>query len=425
MKSNTFRNIIFYTLGTIFIFFPIVKGGVEVWVTTLGEAIIITLVFLWLWRVNNSSLGENKLIRTKIDLPLGLFVILAIISAIFSIYKYASILEMLRLLTMVGVFYLVINNFNQRLDSKLTFLIIAIGTGLSLFGLGQYFLGLDHSWWKPENFLAATYVNHNHFAGYLELAIPLAIGVLVYARKSSSLSIFRAATLKTFLEISILVMILAFVFSQSRAGWVCLTISLLIMNIALVRKNILSKSTVLIFLFVIVLAVAYIYAGNDMVTKRFRTFEKIGTVGFIDGRAQIWQGTIDMIKDRPLTGTGIGTFVWGFPAYRPASLAGQRAHYAHNEYLHMASEMGILAIPLMIWMAWVVIGSGFKWKDKKIQRDEKFSLREGIVLGSAIGILSLTLHGLVDFNFHIPANMLVVSALAGIIMRKSKENTYV
>jgi hypothetical protein len=43
-------------------------------------------------------------------------------------------------------------------------------------------------------------------------------------------------------------------------------------------------------------------------------------------------------------------------------------------------------------------------------------------LGCAIGILSLSLHGLIDFNFHIPANMLLFSVYAGLIMAPAKED---
>ncbi|MBU1862988.1 MAG: hypothetical protein KKH94_04905, partial [Candidatus Omnitrophica bacterium] len=95
--------------------------------------------------------------------------------------------------------------------------------------------------------------------------------------------------------------------------------------------------------------------------------------------------------------------------------------------LHMTAEMGIVALPLMIWMIITVIvrgmhasGIAFYHKDRRPRQSSQrkmFFQREGILLGSAIGILSLALHGLVDFNFHIPANMNVVAVLAGIIMR--------
>ena len=84
----------------------------------------------------------------------------------------------MRLLTYVFVFYLVVNNFDREMSKKLAIVIITVALAMSLLGLAQYFLGLEHSWWNPPEFIAATYVNHNHFAGFLELSIPLALSLL-------------------------------------------------------------------------------------------------------------------------------------------------------------------------------------------------------------------------------------------------------
>ena len=110
-----------------------------------------------------------------------------------------------------------------------------------------------------------------------------------------------------------------------------------------------------------------------------------------------------------MIGTGIGTFVWAFNRFRPEGLNVQ-ANFAHNDYLDMAAEMGLLAPIIAIWIIFIIINTG---------------LRDGVahpeILGCAIGILSLSLHGLVDFNFHIPANMLLFSIYAGIIMKRPSE----
>ena len=346
---------------------------------------------------------------------------LAGISCVFSIYKYASAMEMLRLMTMVGVFYLVVNNFDRWMSFRLVKLVIIMGTIMSLFGLAQYFCGLEHSWWKPDIFLASTYVNHNHFAGYLELAIPLAIG-MVLAQKQAKLRSNQGnkILIKVGLVAALIIMFIAFVFSQSRGAWACLAISLIVMNIVLVRKKVLKKESLLVFLLLLTLGIVYISSGYDAVARRLGSVEEINQESFFAGRLKIWQGSTRMIGDNSLYGSGIGTFVWGFPPYRPQTLQ-IRAHYAHNDYLQMMAEMGLLALPLMLWMIWVVVAAGFRWQDREgLKKKRRLGLTEGVVLGSAVGILSLSLHGLIDFNFHIPANMLVVACLAGIIIRRAK-----
>jgi len=222
--------------------------------------------------------------------------------------------------------------------------------------------------------------------------------------------------LKLGLVVALMIMLGAFVFSQSRGAWICLLISLIVMNMILIRRKVLDRKSLIIFLLFIVLAVGYLYAGYDPVAERLRSVEQINEESFLSGRMKIWSGSINMIKHNSLIGTGLGTFVWGFPSYRPEGLD-VRAHYAHNDYLHMMAEMGFLALPLMLWMIYLVIQAGLRWKSKS--ENANFEVIDGIILGSAVGILSLALHGLVDFNFHIPANMLVVAALSGIIMRRA------
>ncbi|MBM3252504.1 MAG: O-antigen ligase family protein [Candidatus Omnitrophica bacterium] len=231
--------------------------------------------------------------------------------------------------------------------------------------------------------------------------------------------------------ISLMIMSAAFIFSQSRGAWISLVICLIVMNNVLIKKRILKKQSLFVFLLVITLGLAFLLGGYDIVAERLHTVEQAGSEASLGTRIKIWQGAINMIKANPLIGTGIGTFDWGFQAYRPEGLR-VRAYFAHNDYLHMMAEMGLLALPLMLWMIWVVVTAGFKWKEDKGQdaggdnykheKKSRLTLTEGVVLGAAVGVLSLSLHGLVDFNFHIPANMLVVAALSGIIARRASKN---
>ena len=133
-------------------------------------------------------------------------------------------------------FYLVLNNFGRRSGIYLASLIISIATGMSLLGLGQYFLGLNHSWWIPERFLASTYVNHNHFAGYLEIAIPLCIAMILGLKREKFSNPSKQFSSKFGLVAALIIMFTALIFSQSRGGWISLVVALFVMNIVLIRK---------------------------------------------------------------------------------------------------------------------------------------------------------------------------------------------
>ena len=380
------------------IFAPIVRGAVRLWSITPALLIVYLLIYLWLRTI-------PSLRKTPLDPPILLFVALAVISSIFSIYKYESFNALLRVFAYVGLYYVVLNNFDTRMRNRLLGLILGIGTALSIYGLLQYVGILDHSWWFPERFLAASFVNHNHFAGYLELVIPLAVGILAQERKAPFY--FRLG-----LICILCVMSVAFIFAQSRGGWASLAISLFVMNIILIKRGVLGKKSLLGLIFMSGLVfVFFSIHGKQIISDSGIATDRIMQVHSdltLDGRLDIWQASFKMFCNKPFLGTGIGCFDNGFYRYRPVGFDA-RAVYAHNDYLHMAVEMGILAPLLMMGILIVLLKAG-------LRRDVDFR-----TLGCAIGILSLALHGLIDFNFHIPANMLLLTIYAGFVMSASKQ----
>ncbi len=407
-------------LTIILVFTPLARGTTttRLWALTPVLLVIYTLIFLWLWRVNNSpQYAVHSPQRTPLDRLIFGFAILAVISFAFSIYKHDSFYALLRLLAYVGLYYVIVNNYSRNLRKYLLSLVICVGTGLSIYGLLQYFGFLPHPWWYPTNCLAATYVNHNHFAGYLELVIPVGIG-MVFRQRAMTAG-------KRLLLLAIAIMLTAFVFTQSRGGWASLGISLFVMNMILVKHKMLKRESILVFILLLTLIFALFYAGEGLVAKRMNTLKKVITKEALwNTRINIWKGTLKMIRESPLVGVGIGDFVWGFPRYRPVALNSIRAHYAHNDYLHMAAEMGVFAPVIMVWMLVIVVGRGLRSPQSAMHSPQNHQLPAAAhkplnptVLGCAIGVLSLALHNLVDFNFHIPANMILFTVYGAIIMK--------
>jgi len=425
MKSKILKNNTWYGLVAVLVFAPIAHGAVDLIPLTIVELAVCVLVFVWLWRLTSRGKRREEedaveFLGTRADLPLWLFVCLSVISCIFSIYRYASLSELLRLLAGVGVFYLATNNLNRAAALRMSVVLVGLGAGLSLLGLGQYFFGLNRSWWVPPVFLASTYVNHNHFAGFLELTIPLGMGILLGLRKAEMSSAFKLLSFRFFLWAGLGIMFMAFLFAQSRGAWASLAGALTVMAILLVKKKILSQRVFAASLLIAVLVIVFVAGGYDAPARRMKSMEEIASKEFLQVRKKIWVGSIELIKAHPLTGTGIGTFVWAYPPYRPHDLR-QRAHYAHNDYLQVISEMGLFGLILLMWMFNVVVGGGLRWYNGRIQKGKgrrQFGLEEGVAFGATIGLLSIALHGLTDFNLHIPANMLVVALLAGIVMRR-------
>jgi O-antigen ligase len=161
-----------------------------------------------------------------------------------------------------------------------------------------------------------------------------------------------------------------------------------------------------IIILLVAAVISLVYFNKDVIIGRLGGAGSIeqADVSF-DSRLKIWSGCLNMIKDNPFTGTGIGTFIWAYPRYKPEGL-NWLINFAHNDYIETACDMGIPALIVMLWIIIAVVKTGIGGRDPDLLR-----------LGCAIGILSLSLHALSDFNFHIPANMLLFTVYAAIIMK--------
>lgn len=400
--ENFYKRVLWYGMAFLAVFTPIAVGGMRIWSITPVLLAELAVIFIWLWKTNNSDGHRFK--KTAIDIPIFILLILAAISFVFAKYRHDSFFTLLRLFGYIGIYYVIVNEFDHAIRKGILNVVISVAASLSLFGILQYMGILGHSWWNPKEFLAATYVNHNHFAGYIELVIPTTISIIMGFRTASTRREANDAWRRIGLPIALVVMISAFIIAQSRGAWFSLSISLFMMFAISGKKYLGSKKNLLILILIISAIMVFAYFARDMISERLETVTMPKTSDMSFGmRLAIWRGAADMIKNNILIGTGIGTFDYAFNRYRPRKLNSIRAEFAHNEYLHIASEMGVLAVFIMIWIFGTVVIKGLKSGNP-------------YALGCSAGILSLALHGLVDFNFHIPANMILFSVWCGIIM---------
>jgi len=390
--NNALKNISRYGMAAVMVFAPFALGANRPWAVTVIELAVLTMVFAWFLRMNNADGWAFK--KTALDMPVFSFALLAVLSVVFGIYLHAGLLSLAWVFAVIAVYYLVVNNFGPRSTGRLLLLIVFIGTGLSVFGLGQHFLGWPSSWCANDGFIASTYVNHNHFAGYLEMAIPLALGLL-YAKGDPKRRLGLA--------VCAVVMIAAFIFAQSRGAWVSLTTATLLTTFYLSRKKVVGKYVFFVVGLLAILAFTLLYSGEDSLSARLGSMtDAKGDASFMT-RVKIWQGAIEVIRNNPAIGTGIGTLEWSYPRYRPEGLY-VKVDYAHNDYIHMAAEMGILVLPVFLWMSAVIFKKGYSL------------LRQPLYAGIVTGLISIILHGFMDFNFHIPANMVLFAVLVSFLM---------
>lgn len=124
------------------------------------------------------------------------------------------------------------------------------------------------------------------------------------------------------------------------------------------------------------------------------------------GRFQTYLATLQIIREHPILGIGLGNFEIFFPSIRPETMGSAGIwNRAHSTPLELAAELGLpfffcLALVSCFWFISL-------WRFARLYR------RQEIIVGLAVGILGL-LHSLFDFSLQIPGYAMTFAALVGI-----------
>jgi len=136
---------------------------------------------------------------------------------------------------------------------------------------------------------------------------------------------------------------------------------------------------------------------------------RAGSGHLLEGRLSVWQATAEIIRDFPVAGTGFGTFREVAPRYTRAG-SSRRFNRAHNDYAEVVSEGGVVTGILVAWLAVAFAIHAVR----RVRRSN--GAISASRLGLALGLASLCLHALVDFNHQIPANGLLFVSLAAMLV---------
>jgi O-antigen ligase len=259
-----------------------------------------------------------------------------------------------------------------------------------------------------------TFINRNHFAGFIELVWPLALGFTLaqggWGRGYTLKRILASERLnrQALLALGIVILLLALLFSRSRAGIAGAAIGFLTF-ILLTRsdsKRMSPYTWLLLGGIVVMLAIYSTKIGIGPVVDRFFTLRGG------DSRLDFWRDSLPIVKDHPF-GIGLRNYEKVFPVYDISMLTDKRLEYAHNDYLQLLIEAG--------WIGFIALVTGFSifmWKSayriKHINPHED-PMRFFLGAGAFSGLISLAFHSFFDFNLQIPANCVYFVTLMAIL----------
>jgi O-antigen ligase len=342
-----------------------------------------------------------------------------------SLYPHDTLLGFFKLVAYLAAFVLAAYAFEAREGKDvLARGLIVLGSLEAAYGMVQYLTGYQKIFGYTKQFYTAdatgTYINHNHFAGFLELVIPFAAMMVFYnlqsmtadgvpeRRRLRGVRYPRPLRARTFFYAFIVILLLiAVIFSRSRMGIFSVFVSLILMGF-LGRLGGGTRAWMAITLLVIAGSMTYaIWIGLNPVITRFESLTPTALEDSF-GRPAMWKQASGMIKDYPLVGTGLGTFGIAFRRYQTSGLDLFIDH-AHNDYLEVTTDTGILGmvllfIPIIGLLVKMILAYG----------GARSAYRRSVLLACIGSTTALLVHSAGDFNLQIPANALLFAVILGI-----------
>lgn len=338
-----------------------------------------------------------------------------------SVYPYTTLTSLILLISYFTFGFIISEFFQSR--TKILLLIIPI----ILLTVTEGFIGIYQSLViygiTDDQGSHGTFVNRNHYAGFMELGTPLIAGLVFafsrnpnFSGKNSIINIINAENLfkQLILIIVFPLLILAMLMSKSRMGIISLFLSIGFLYFNLVRAGYKLRNTKWIILFfILTLIFLSLYIGIRPVLERFQN------IGY-DHRIYVWRDCINIIKDFPIFGTGLGTFEYIYPLYKYNVTKAVDYNFAHNDYLQLIIETGILGFISIFSALILFVRDTSHFLSSNLNNNDNF--RYFITLGAFTGVLSILIHSLADFNLHIPSNAIYFATLIGIIYAANSKN---
>jgi O-antigen ligase len=379
---------------------PLAFGAVEP--SAWAALLIASFGLLLLWTIACVQQGAVEIHFSPLYLPAVFFLALPVVQFYggMTLDAYATRESIFKLVMVLIIFFIAGQIFSAAPKSSWRQLGLAVtlyAFALGLFAILQFFSSHNLIYWsvKSDGWTFGPYVNHNDYAGLMEMLIPISAAYV--------LSRSRTDPRRLLLALSLAVPVASLLLSGSRGGFVCLLVEALLLGWVLWRRSSnderhfgamppigLAAAAALLFFWMAPANVVKRLGGLANLPRTTQlTFPQ---------RELAARDTLRIFRDHPWLGIGMGSFETVFPRYRTFPTDLEWAH-AHNDYAEALAETGAAGGALIVLSLAVFFRRAFK--NLAARRLDEAGW---VQLGAAIGCSGLLVHSFVDFNLHIPAN---------------------
>ncbi len=418
--------ILFFLLCATVVFTTIAYGTVHQPIIAIFYLIAVIVVFLWAFDAFTS--GVLRFNKSLVQIPLIGAVVYGILQIIpfgtlgetagvagiprtISLDPFAtqiSALHFLALLIFLAAFLTFIDSA-ERLR-KTVYVVTIFGFVFAFFAILQAVLSPNKIYGIYEPKFAVpfgSFVNRHNFAAYMEMTLSLPLGLMFVG------AIGRDKRLIYITAIGL--MGVALLLSGSRGGFVSLVAEIFFLIILTTKTKSSAQMAIKIGFSILLLTVIVfgaILIGGESSLTRFA--ETAASKDFSTNRTHIWDVTLSIIKNNLPFGAGLGAFGAAYTPYD--SLSGlERVEQAHNDYLQVLSDAGVVGLLLGAFFIYELFRSGLK----NTKTSDRF--RRGVAIGSLAGCFAVLVHSLFDFVLHTTAVATLFVALVSLCVVSGKQ----
>lgn len=386
-------------------------GGVEPWGEAILEIGAVAVFVLWGFlavRRRHADVHSNWLYLPLFGVGAG-----GLLQCVFglSVYPYLTKIELLKWSACVLFFFLMVQSFRTVDDMKqFAWFVLIFGFLVSLFAIIQHFTFNGKLYWSvtlpPNAGPFGPFVNRDDFAGFVELTAPLGLALLF----------FRASRREhlTLLLLFTIVPIAAVILSASRGGIIGVAFEFVLLLFFSHVRRIGRKQLLGATALAVVAVVFIVWLGASEAIERF---EQLAPQEISPGsRVSMYRDAWQIFDHHPWFGTGLGTFRVVYPRYVSNYYHGLIVDHAHNDYLELLADMGVVGG--LCGLSFVVL---LFWRGLASVRSPEGHARLPVRAGSITACAGLLLHSMVDFNLHIPSNALLFLLLASVATSEVRE----
>jgi len=410
------KNIIIFSFSLLAFLLPLIYFPLLIQAFRLPKNLTLFLILFLLFGLKIKDFNYEIHVKSSLTVFIFLFYTFSLLSIFQSINKWESIYWLLFLLNFLVLYMIIIHKINhlEQIQTIIKFLIFS--------GFIVSFIGILQFWFGTIDLLPAlkgpgsTFGNKNMGAHYISIILPFSLFFFIYYSKKYF-----------FYGLSFALFIIYGFYCQTRSIILATLISVFLLSILFLKKlknknfkdsikklifkktkNKILFSILLFTLTMIILPLIIEPIGVGKYNLHKETRQVITGDYHTLNRLNIWSNTVQIIRDNPLTGIGIGNWKFIYPKYSTSAKKDiifsirKQPYDAHNDILQTISEIGIIGALFLL----LLILTGFYMIIRTIlkeKNDIKFLFYLALLWSYSVFIVI----SMVDFPFKHPVQSFI------------------